>query len=105
VVTDVPAAPTPHPLGTLRLTESVALELVGLPLVDAFAPLWGLVLPGLLAVARLDGEPFEALEAGCRLASLPLVDGEPFLGDGGEAEPERVAALIRATLERAAGGE
>ncbi|HSU40835.1 MAG TPA: DUF4388 domain-containing protein [Polyangiaceae bacterium] len=105
VVTDVPAAPTPHPLGTLRLTESVSLELVGVPLIDAFAPLWGLVLPGLLAVARLDDEPFETLEAGCRLASVPLVDGEPFLGDGGEADPERVAALVRATLERAAGGE
>jgi hypothetical protein len=105
VVTDVPAAPTPHPLATLRLTESVSLELVGVPLVDAFAPLWGLVLPGLLAVARLDNEPFEALEAGCRLASVPLVDGEPFLGEGGEADPERVAALVRATLERAAGGE
>lgn len=105
VVTDVPAAPTPHPLGTLRLTESVSLELVGVPLVDAFAPLWGLVLPSLLAVARLDDEPFETLEAGCRLASVPLVDGEAVLGHGGDADPERLAALVRATLERAAGTE
>jgi hypothetical protein len=105
VTTDVPAAPTPHALATVRLTESVSLELVGVPLVDAFAPLWGLVLPGLLAVARLDDEPFEMLEEGCRLASITLIDGEPFLGQGGEADPERVAALIRATLERAAGGE
>jgi hypothetical protein len=105
VVSDVPAAPTPHSLATLRLTESMSLELVGLPLVDAFAPLWGLVLPGLLAVARLDNEPFETLEASCRLASVPIVDGEPFLGHGGETEPERVAALVRAALERAAGGE
>jgi hypothetical protein len=105
VVSDVPAAPTPHSLATLRLTESVSLELVGVPLVDAFAPLWGLVLPGLLAVARLDNEPFEMLEAGCRLASVPLIDGAPLLGHGGEADPERVAGLLRAMLEREAGGE
>ncbi len=105
VVTDVPAAPTPHPLGTLRLTESVSLELVGVPLVDAFAPLWGLVLPSLFAVVRLDDEPFETLEAGCRLASVPLVDGEAVHGQGGDADPERLAALVRTALERAAGTE
>jgi hypothetical protein len=105
VASEVPAAPTPYPLGSLRLTDSVSLELVGLPLVDAFAPLWGLVLPSLLAVARLDDEPFETLDAGCRLASLPLVDGASLLGPGGEADPEKIAALVRVTLERAAGGE
>jgi hypothetical protein len=105
VVTDVPAAPTPHALGTLRLTDSVSIEIVGVPLVDAFAPLWGLVLPSLLAVARLDDEPFEMLEAGCRLASVPLVDGAAVLGHGGDADPERLAALLRTALERAAGTE
>lgn len=105
IATDVPAAPAPHVLGSLRLTESVSLELIGLPLVDAFAPLWALVLPGCVAVARLDGAPYEALEAGCRLASIPVIDGAALLGQGGEGDPERVAALVRATLERAAGGE
>ena len=32
------------------------------------------------------------------------VPGESVLGPGGEADPERIAALVRATLERAAGG-
>jgi len=105
VAGDVPVAPAPHLLATMRVTESVSLELVGIPLVDAFAPLWGLVLPSCVAVARLDSEPFEALEAGCRLASVALVDGVSVLGHGGEADPERVAALVRATLERAAGNE
>jgi hypothetical protein len=105
VTSDVPAAPTPHLLATLRLTESVSLELVGLPLVDAFAPLWALVVPSCVAVARLDNEPFAALELGCRVASVPLVDGGVQLGQGGEADPERIAALIRSTLERAAGSE
>jgi len=105
VASDVPVAPAPHSLGTLRMTDNVSLELVGIPLVDAFAPLWGLVLPGCVAVARIDNEPFEALEAGCRLSSVPLLDGESVLGPGGEAEPERVAALVRTALERAAGSE
>lgn len=105
VASDVPVAPAPHSLATLRMTDTVSLELVGIPLVDAFAPLWGLVLPSCVAVARLDNEPFEVLEAGCRLASVPLVDGAPVLGHGGETDPERVAALLRATLERAAGSE
>lgn len=103
VVHDVPAAPVPHPLATLRLTENVSLEVVALPLVDAFAPLWALVLPGCVAVARIDDEPYDALEAGCELHSVPLVDGQPVLGDGGEGEPSRLAALIRVALERASG--
>jgi hypothetical protein len=105
VASDVPVAPAPHPLATIRMTDSVSLELVGIPLVDAFAPLWGLVIPSCIAVARLDSEPFEVLEAGCRLASVPLVDGESVLGQGGETDPERVAQLLRTTLERAVGNE
>jgi hypothetical protein len=105
VASDVPVAPAPHPLATLRMTDSVSLELVGIPLVDAFAPLWGLVLPSCVAVARLDQEPFDVLEAGCRLASVALVDGAGVLGEGGEADPARLALLIRTTLERVAGNE
>jgi len=105
VASDVPVAPAPHPLATVRMTDTVSLELVGIPLVDAFAPLWGLVLPSCVAVARLDDEPFEVLEAGCRLASVPLVDGVAVLGEGGEADPARVALLVRTTLEHAAGSE
>jgi hypothetical protein len=104
VAGEVPAAPVPHQLATLRLTDGVTLEIVGLPLVDAFSPLWALVLPSCAGVARLGTEPFESLESACQLLSVPLVDGEPLLGMGAEADPERMAALVRLTLERAAGG-
>jgi hypothetical protein len=104
VTGEVPAAPVPHQLATLRLIDGVTLELVGLPLVDAFSPLWALVLPSCAAVARLGSEPFAALESACQLLSVPLVDADPVLEAGGEADPERVAALVRLTLERAAGG-
>ena len=105
VTTEVPAAPVPYRLATLRLPDGVTLEITGLPLVEAFTPLWTFVLPSCAAVARLDATPSEALDAGCRLASVPLIDGEAALSDGDtEAEPERLAALIRLALDRAAGG-
>ncbi|HEY3498513.1 MAG TPA: DUF4388 domain-containing protein [Polyangiaceae bacterium] len=106
VASDVPAAPVPHQLATFRLSEGVSLELVGVPLIDAFSPLWALVLPSCAAIARIGDEPSEALESACQLLSVPLIDGAPVLAEGGgEADPERMAALVRLTLERAAGGD
>jgi hypothetical protein len=104
VTTEVPAAPVPYRLATLRLPDGVALEITGLPLVEAFTPLWTFVLPSCAAIALLEPVVSEALEAGCRLASVPLIDGESIPGNGSDAEPERLAALIRLALERAAGG-
>jgi hypothetical protein len=103
VTTEVPAAPVPYRLATVRLPDGVTLEITGLPLVEAFTPLWTFVLPSCAAIAHLEAGG-EALEAACRLASVPLVDGETVVGNGSDTEPERLAALIRLTLERAAGG-
>ena len=104
VTTEVPAAPVPYRLATLRLPDGVALEITGLPLVEAFAPLWTFVVPSCAAIARLDGSKSDALESGCRFASVPLIDGEAVGANDGDAEPERLAAIIRLALERAAGG-
>ena len=57
----VPAAPVPYALATLRLGEA-DLEVMGLPLVEAYAPLWGLVLPGAAALARIELTASEALD-------------------------------------------
>jgi CheY-like chemotaxis protein len=104
VTTEVPAAPVPYRLATLRLPDGVALEITGLPLVDAFTPLFTFVLPSCAAIACLETSATEALEAACRLASVPLIDGAPVVGNDTDAEPEGLAALIRLALERAAGG-
>ena len=87
-----------------RRPDGVALEITGLPLVEAFTPLFTFVLPSCAAIACLETSPSEALEAACRLASVPLIDGASVVGSNGDAEPERLAALIRQALERAAGG-
>jgi CheY-like chemotaxis protein len=100
----VPAAPIPHAIATLRLGDGAQLEVIGLPLVEAYAPLWALVLPSCAAVARLELKVTEALDAACANAGVPAVDVASLLPDGAEGDPEQVAALLRLLLERAAEG-
>lgn len=100
----VPSAPIPHNLATLRLAEGGELGVVGLPLVDAYAPLWALVLPGCAAVARLAANGSEVLETACAHAGVPVVDATALLREGDEGDPEQVAGILRLLLERAAGG-
>jgi hypothetical protein len=100
----VPSAPIPHALATLRLADGGELAVLGLPLVEAYAPLWALVLPSCAAVARLEGTAQDVLELACGQAGVPVVDGTELLRDGEEGDPEQVAGLLRLLLERAAGG-
>jgi hypothetical protein len=100
----VPSAPIPHALATLRLADGGELGVVGLPLVEAYAPLWALVLPGCGAVARLDATASDVLEIACGHAGVHMVDATDLLREGEEGDPEQVAGLLRLLLERAAGG-
>jgi hypothetical protein len=99
----VPAAPVPYALATLRLGEA-ELEVVGLPLVEAYAPLWGLVLPGAAALARIELTASEALETACSVAAVPMLEAGALLQEGDESDPEQVATLLRMLLEKALGG-
>ena len=100
----VPSAPIPHALATLRLADGGELGVVGLPLVEAYAPLWALVLPSCAAVARLEHDVPEVLEIACSNAGVAVVDAASLLPEGEEGDPEQVASLLRSLLERAAGG-
>jgi hypothetical protein len=99
----VPAAPVPYALATLRLGEA-DLEVMGLPLVEAYAPLWGLVLPGSAALARIELTASEALDTACSVAAVPVLEAGALLREGDEADPEQVATLLRMLLEKALGG-
>ena len=99
----VPAAPVPYALATLRLGEA-ELEVMGLPLVEAYAPLWGLVLPGAAALARIELNASEALDTACSIAAVPVLEAGALLREGDEADPEQVATLLRMLLEKALGG-
>lgn len=96
----VPAAPVPHVLATLRLGEGVDLDVVGIPNLDAFAPLWSLSLPGAVAAVHVDGERHLA-ESLCELAAVPLVSAGALIGELDDADPAQVAALLRAALDAA----
>jgi hypothetical protein len=99
----VPAAPVPYALCTLRLGEA-DLEVMGLPLVEAYAPLWGLVLPGSAGLARIELTASDALDTACSIAAVPVLEAGALLRDGDEADPEQVATLLRMLLEKALGG-
>lgn len=104
VANEVPAAPVPHELARLKLGEGVDLEIVGLPLDEAYAPLWSLVLPSLTTVARIEDTAGELLESCAELAGVNVIDATTLLGDGGDSDPVQVAGLIRMALESAAEG-
>jgi hypothetical protein len=100
----VPTAPIPHVLATLRLGDGVDLDVIGVPLVEAYAPLWAFVLPGCTSLAIADPTSSELLENACSLASVPIVEARPLLGDDDDCDAGRVAALVQRLLESAAGG-
>ncbi|MFZ5895927.1 MAG: DUF4388 domain-containing protein [Myxococcota bacterium] len=99
----VPTTPIPHVLGTLRLAESVDVDVVGIPLVDAYAPLWSIVLPGCSALANLDRERNDLLASACQLASVPVLDAGDLELAEDDSSPETLAMLIQRLLESAAG--
>ena len=100
----VPTMPIPHVLCTLRLGEGVELEVLGIPLVEAYAPLWAVVVPGCIAVVVLDPGPRDTLESACQLHSVPVLDGSVESADSEDVDPEQVAGLVQRLLESASGG-
>ena len=98
----VPAAPVPHVLATLRVGESAELELVGLPLLEAYAPLWALTLAGAAVLIRLDSAPNKVLDHACDAAEVPIYDAAVG-GSPDPADPTQMAQVIRMALESVSG--
>lgn len=94
------AAPGPIPqvLCSLRLSESVDLEVLALPLVEVYSPLWGLVLPSCTALAVAAHESSPLLESACQRAGVPVLDTAAALGEGDETDAREVALLIQRLL-------
>lgn len=98
-----PSIPCPRPAARVRFGEGVELELAVLPLVPAYAPLWPLALSGAAAVVRLDEAAVSLLEEASAIARAPGYAVARLDPNFDEADPDRVAALIRAVLEAAPG--
>jgi len=94
-----PPVPIPHSIATVRLGDDVDLELVALPLVPAYAPLWSLALAGSAIVVRLDDAAGSALTEVCAAAELPVLDAQILVGALEEASVAQVASLVRAAIE------
>lgn len=90
-------------LGVVRLGEGVEIELVGLPAHDALAPTWPMALSGAFVVVRLGQAGGAALEAHCESLEIRLLEADTLVGPIEPTEPERLATLLRRTLEVAAG--
>ena len=90
-------------LATLRLGEAVELDVLGVPLVEAYAPLWAIALPGCAALATLEEGPRDTLENACQMSGVPIVEAPRALDAIDEADPEAVAGIVQRLLEVAAG--
>ena len=93
-----------HALTSWALAEGVELEVLGIPALEAFQPLWSLALPGSALVIGLGYAAPPAVQELCDVLSLPFLDADELLGDLDEADPGQVAALISGALEAATGG-
>ncbi|MBX3228315.1 MAG: DUF4388 domain-containing protein [Labilithrix sp.] len=98
-----PPVPVPHSLSTIRLGDGVELDVVALPLVPAYAPLWPMALAGAAIAVRLDEGAAQPLNEACSSVSVPILDAAAVFGPVDESSPVQVASLIRTALEADAG--
>jgi CheY-like chemotaxis protein len=94
-----PPLPVPHSLSTIRLGDGVDLDVVALPLVPAYAPLWPMALAGAAVAVRLDEGAAQSLEEACGSVAVTILDARAVFGTVDESSPVQVASLIRTALE------
>ena len=112
----VPAVPMPHVMARIAVGgatsdspsparrsrgegEAIDLDLVGLPLVPAFAPLWPMALSGAAVVVRLDEAAGSLLNEACEAVGAKIVDAHALVGSCDETNASEVANLVRASLD------
>lgn len=98
-----PPIPVPHTLSTIKLGDGVELDVVALPLVPAYSPLWPMALAGAAVAVRLDEGAAEPLDEACGSVSVPILDARAVFGPVDESSPVQVASLIRTALEADSG--
>jgi CheY-like chemotaxis protein len=94
-----PTVPVPYLLATIRLGDGVDLDVMALPLVPAYAPLWPMALAGAAVVVRLDEAAARSLEEACTSVSVPVLDARAIFGSLEESSAVQVASLIKTALE------
>lgn len=102
--TPPPPLPIPHSLSIIRLGDGVELEVVALPLVPAYAPLWPMSLAGASIAVRLDEGAAAALKEACASVAVTILDARAVFGVLDESSAVQVASLIRTALEAEPNG-
>ena len=97
-----PTVPVPHTIATMKLGDDMSVDLVALPLVPAYAPLWPMALAGSAVVVRLDDAAQVALDDACAAAEVEVAEAALLVGSLDEGNAAHVASLVRAALESAA---
>jgi hypothetical protein len=99
-----PAVPVPYVLATIRLGDGVELEIVALPLVPVYAPLWPMALAGAAILVRLDEEAAQSLEEVCASIGVQMLDARAIFGSLEESSAVQVASLIKTALDADGAG-
>ena len=84
----------------LQLGEGAELEIVGLPVLEAYAPLWALTVPGAAAVIRLAGSQSQALDDLCSAREVRSLHVDELVSAFDEEDPGQCAQLIRRVFEK-----
>jgi len=96
-----PLVPVPHTLATMPLGEDLDLDVVALPLVPAYSPLWPMALVGAHAIVRLDAAAAKLLDEACTYTDRRHLDADDLVPGFQEDDEERVADLVRIAVEKA----
>jgi CheY-like chemotaxis protein len=99
-----PSVPVPYVLATIRLGDGVELDVVALPLVPAYAPLWPMALAGAAILVRLDEAAAQSLEEACGAVNVPILDARAIFGTLEESSAVQVASLIKTALDADGSG-
>ena len=91
-------------LATIRLGDGVELDVVALPLVPVYAPLWPMALAGAAILVRLDEAAAQSLEEACASVAVPILDARAIFGTLEESSAVQVASLIKTALDADGSG-
>ncbi len=100
----LPSVPVPYVLATIRLGDGVELDVVALPLVPVYAPLWPMALAGAAILVRLDEAAAQSLEEACASVAVPILDARAIFGTLEESSAVQVASLIKTALDADGSG-
>lgn len=99
-----PAVPVPYVLATIRLGDGVELDIVALPLVPVYAPLWPMALAGAAILVRLDEAAAQSLEEACATVAVSILDARAIFGTLEESSAVQVASLVKTALDADGSG-